>query len=71
MDLKISLLNLIFAMIYILHKILVLIKYYVTYLKDKIFEFFQSIIDFYFFNKNIFFIIYNDGISNVWRRKNN
>ena len=65
MDLKISLLNLIFAMIYILHKILVLIKYYVTYLKDKIFEFFQSIIDFYFFNKNIFFIIYNDGISNV------
>ena len=54
MDLKISLLNLIFAMIYILHKILVLIKYYVTYLKDKIFEFFQSIIDFYFFIK-IFF----------------
>ena len=54
MDLKISLPNFIFAMIYIFHKILVLIKYYVTYLKDKIFKFFQTIIDFYFFIK-IFF----------------
>ena len=62
MDLKISLLNLIFAMIYILHKILVLIKYYVTYLKDKILSKYNRLL---FFYKNIFFIIYNDGIFNV------
>ena len=40
MDLKISLLNFNFDMIYIIHKILVLIKNHLNYLKDNIFEFF-------------------------------
>ena len=39
MDLKISLLNFNFAMIYIIHKILVLFKNHLNYLKD-IFKFF-------------------------------
>ena len=33
-DLKISLLNFIFVMIYIIHKILVLLKNHLNYLKD-------------------------------------
>ena len=40
MNLKISFLNLNFALIYIIHKILVLIKNHLNYLKDDIFEFF-------------------------------
>ena len=40
LDLRISLLNFNFAMIYIIHKILVLIKNHLNYLKDNIFEFF-------------------------------
>ena len=40
MDLKISLLNFNFVMIYIIHKILVLLKNHLNYLKDSIFEFF-------------------------------
>ena len=40
MDLRILLLNFNFAMIYIIHKILVLIKNHRNYLKDNIFEFF-------------------------------
>ena len=40
MDLKISLLNFNFAMIYIIHKILVFIKSHLNYLKDNTFEFF-------------------------------
>ena len=40
MDLRISLLNFNFAMIYIIHKILVLIKNHLSNLKDSIFEFF-------------------------------
>ena len=71
MDLRISLLNFNFAKIYVIHKILVLIKNHLSYLKDNIFEFFlRSIIDFYLFKKLIFFIIYNDGKSKVRRRKN-
>ena len=38
MDLKISLLNFNFVMIYIIHKILVLLKNHLNYLKDSIFE---------------------------------
>ena len=38
MDLRISLLNFNFAMIYIIHKILVFIKNHLNYLKDNIFE---------------------------------
>ena len=40
MDLRISILNFNFAMIYIIHKILVLIKNHLSYLKDNIFKFF-------------------------------
>ena len=39
-DLKISLLNFSFAMIYIICKMLVLLKNYLNYLKDNIFEWF-------------------------------
>ena len=67
MDLRISLLNFNFVIIHIIHKILVLIKNHINYIKDNIFEFFlKSIIDFYFLKKKIFFfIIYNDGKSKV------
>ena len=45
-DLRISLLNLNFVMIYVIHKTLVLIKTHLNYLKDNIFEcFLRSIID--------------------------
>ena len=37
-DLRVPLLNFNFAMIYIIHKILVLIKNHLSYLKDNIFE---------------------------------
>ena len=46
--------NINFAMIHIIHKILVLIKNHMNY----------------FFQEKIFFIIYNDEKSKVWRRKN-
>ena len=39
MDLRISLLNFNFLMIHIIHKILILIKNYMNYLKDNIFKF--------------------------------
>ena len=49
-NLKMSLLNFSFVMIYIIYKILVLPKNNPNNLKDSIFEFFlRSIIDFYFF----------------------
>ena len=41
-DLKISLLNFSFAMIYIIRKMLVLLKNYLNYLKDNIFECFSK-----------------------------
>ena len=63
-DLRISLLNFNFVMIYIIHKILVLLKDHLNYLKDNIFKYFlRSIIDFCFLKKIMFFIIYNDGKS--------
>ena len=49
-DLRISLLSFNFVMTHIIHKILVLIKNHLNYLKENIFEcFLRSIIDFYFF----------------------
>ena len=49
-DLKMSLLNFSFFMVYTIHKILILIKNYINYLKDNIFEcFLRSIIYFDFF----------------------
>ena len=54
MNLRISLLfN--FVMVYLIYKILLLIKSHMNYLKDNLFEFFLiSVIDFYFLEK-IFF----------------
>ena len=52
MDSRISLLNFDFAMIYIIHKIFLLIKNHMNYFKDDVFNaFLRSIIDFYFSKK--------------------
>ena len=64
MDLRISLLNFNFAMIYLIHKILILIKNQLNYFKNNVFEFFfkkynRLLFFFYYF----FFIIYDDGKS--------
>ena len=45
-DLKMSLLNFNFAMSYIIHKMLVLLRNHLNYLKDSIFEFFFFLIIF-------------------------
>ena len=66
MDLRISLLNFNFAMIYAIHKILVLMEN----LKDISKLFFKKCNRLLFFSKSIFFIIYNHGKSKVWKRKN-
>ena len=72
MDLRISFLNFNFVMIYIVPKILVMIKNHPDYLKDNIFEFFFKKRNRLFFIKKIFFfLICNDGKSKVWKRKNN
>ena len=56
------LLNFNFAMIYISHKMIVLFKNNLNYLKDSIFKrFLRSIIDVYFLIS--FFITYNDEKS--------
>ena len=66
MDLRISLLNFNFVMIHIIHKILVLIKNHMNYLKDNIFEFFfKKYNRVLFFLKKFCFIIHNDGKSKV------
>ena len=65
--LKMSVLNFNFVMIYIIHKMSVLIKNNLNYLKDSIFECF-------FKNCNrvlIFFITYNNGKFKSSRRKHN
>ena len=59
-DLKMSLLNFNFVMIYIIHKMLVLFKNYLNYLKDSILEFFFKEY-FYFLKKFFFFTTYNNG----------
>ena len=57
-DLKMSPLNFNFAMVYIIHKILVLLKNHLKII------FLRSVIGFYFFKtKFFFFIIYNDEKS--------
>ena len=60
-DLKASLLNFIFIMIYTIHKVLVLIENHLNYLKDNIFKYFFKEYNIpLFFKKNIFFfILYN------------
>ena len=55
-DLKMSLSNFSYAMVYIIHKMLILIKNHLNYSRDNTFQFFlRSIIDLYFFFKKIFF----------------
>ena len=55
-DLKVPLLNFSFVMIYIIHKMLVLLKNHLNYLKDNIFECFFEEYNrlFFFFKKNFF-----------------
>ena len=54
-DLKMSLLNFNFAMIYLIHKILVLLQNHLNYLKDNISKcFLRIIINFYFLKKYFF-----------------
>ena len=63
-DLKMSLLNFNFAMIYIIHKILVLLKNNLNYLKDSVFEcFFKEYKRLLLFKKFLFFFFtkYEDG----------
>ena len=56
MDLRISLLNFNIAMIYIIHKILVLTKNHMNYVKSNIFKyFFKKYNRLLFFLKNNFF----------------
>ena len=56
MDLKIAFLNFNFAMIYITHEILVLVKNHLHYLKDNILEcFFKKYNRLLFFLKNNYF----------------
>ena len=60
-----------FAVIYIIHKMLVLLENHLNYLKVSIFEcFLSSIIDLFFF-KVTFFATHNDGNFKLFKRKNN
>ena len=69
--LKMLLLNFNFIMIYIIHKVLVLLKNHMNYLKDSISKcFVKSIIDFYFFTKRIYFFAQH-MIGNPRREKEN
>ena len=61
-DLRISLLNFNFVMIYIIHKILVLIKNHLNYVRDNIFEnFLRTIVG--------LFITYNDWKPKALKNK--
>ena len=61
-DLKMQLLKFNFLMIYIIHKMLVLLKNHLNYFKDNIFEcFFKEYNRPLFFKKIYSFTTYNDG----------
>ena len=71
-DLKMLLLNFTFVIIYVIHKMLVLLKNHLNYLKHNIFEsFFKRDNKLLFLKKLILFIIYNDEKSKPRRRKHN
>ena len=60
-------LNFDFVMVYVIHKILVLLKNHLSYLKDNIFEcILRSITDFFFFKKKkiLFFVTSYNGKNN-------
>ena len=65
-DLRMSLLNFDFVVIYIIHKILLLLKNHLNYLEDSIFEsvFKEYNILFYIFSNYFFFATYNDRMKN-------
>ena len=69
-NLRMSLLNFNFGMIYIIHKMLVSLKNHLDYFKVTFLNaFLKSIIDSHFsFKKIIFFITYNGGKSKAWRK---
>ena len=60
-DLKAPLLNFSFIVIYTIHKVLVLVKNHLNYLKDNIFKYFFKEYNIPLFLKKIyfFFILYN------------
>ena len=65
-DLRMSLLNFDFVVIYIIHKILLLLKNHLNYLEDSIFEsvFKEYNILFCIFSNYFFFATYNDRMKN-------
>ena len=64
-ELKMCLLNFSFVMIYIIHKMLVLLTNHMNFFKDNIFEcFFNRLL---FFQKKISFTIYNDRKFKAWK----
>ena len=70
-DLTMSLLNINFLMIYIIHKMLLLLKNHLNYLKSSTFEwFFKEYIRLLIFFKTFFFITYNNRKFKSRRRKN-
>ena len=72
MDLKIPLLNFNFAMIYIIHKILALLKSHLIILNIAFSNaFLKIIIDFYFFQKKIFFFPFYIMMENPRPEKEN
>ena len=72
---KISFLNFKFVTVYIIHKILVLFKNHLNYLKDNIFKCFlkkynRLLLFFFLKTKNIFITYKEDeDEKNIWRRK--
>ena len=60
-DLKMSLLNFNFVVIYVIHKMLVLLKNHLNYLKDNIFKCFFKEYNRIFFFLLFFFTTYNDA----------
>ena len=68
-----SLLNVKFFMVYIIHKILVLVENHMNTIMCKIIfsNVFKKYNEFYFFKKAIVFITYNDGKSKISITKSN
>ena len=66
-DLRMSLLDFNFVMVYLVHIILTLLKNHLNYIRENIFEcFFKK------YNRLLIFLTtHNDGKSKVRRRKNN
>ena len=71
-DLEMSLLIFNFVIIYIIHKILVLLKNYPNFLRDSFFQCFFKEYNIPLLKKIIiFFTVYNDAKFKSWRIKHN